>query len=112
VNKTLTWGNVRKLNLKMCKNEVVKWNGDQGVATLALGSRARQGFARVQTKKEAPGVTSYAPGNGEECEGMNTHIPILGVGVSMDSRILRERFQRSKPIGLKSYLYHWKYLGT
>jgi len=37
---------------------------------------------------------------------------ILGVGVPMDSRIFKEQLQGSKPIGLKSFLYHWKSLGT
>jgi hypothetical protein len=30
----------------------------------------------------------------------------------MDSQIIREQFQGSKSIGLKSFLYHWKALGT
>jgi hypothetical protein len=30
----------------------------------------------------------------------------------MDSRIFREQLQRSKPIRLKSYLYHWKVIKT
>ncbi len=62
------------------------------------------------------GVTSHAFGNVRECEGMNTHTPKwapnLGVGVPMDSWIFKERLQRSKPIELKCYLYHWKALGT
>jgi hypothetical protein len=51
----------------------------------------------------------------EKCERMNLHTPkwapTLGVGVSMDSWIFRKQLQGSKPIGLKSYLYHWKVLG-
>jgi len=43
---------------------------------------------------------------------MNCHTPkwtpILGVGIPMNSRIFRVWLQRSKPIGLKSFLYHWK----
>jgi len=39
------------------------------------------------------GVTSFAPRNAKECEGMNPHTPkltsILGVRVPMDSRIFR-----------------------
>jgi hypothetical protein len=62
------------------------------------------------------GITFHAPGNVGECEGMNLHIPKWGptlrVGVPMDSWIFKEKFQGSKPIGLKSYLYHWKDLGT
>jgi len=44
---------------------------------------------------------------------MNPHIPkgasTLGLGVSMDSQIFKDQLQGSKFIGLKSYLYHWKY---
>ncbi len=51
-----------------------------------------------------------------KCEGMNLHTPkgvsTLGVGVSVDSQIFRERLQGSKPNGFKSALYHWKALGT
>jgi hypothetical protein len=51
-----------------------------------------------------------------KCEGMNPHTPkgvsALGVGVSVDSQIFRERLQGSKPNGFKSALYHWKALGT
>jgi hypothetical protein len=45
---------------------------------------------------------------------MNPHAPkwalIFGVGFPMDSWIFREQFQGTKPIGLKSSLYHWKVL--
>jgi hypothetical protein len=51
-----------------------------------------------------------------ECEGVNPHTPnwtpTLGIGVPMDSWIFKGRFQRSKLIRLKSYLYHWKDLRT
>jgi hypothetical protein len=30
----------------------------------------------------------------------------------MDFQIFREQWQGSKLIGLKRFLYHWKYLGT
>ncbi len=43
---------------------------------------------------------------------INIHIPkwtpVLGVGVSVDSWYFREWLQRSKPLALKSSLYHWK----
>jgi hypothetical protein len=43
---------------------------------------------------------------------MNPHTPkgasTLGIGVLLDSRMFRERLQRSKPNGSKSSLYHWK----
>jgi hypothetical protein len=58
------------------------------VATLALGSRPRQGLTKVRAKSEV-GVKFYVPGSAKECEGMNPHtpkwVPILGVGVRMDS---------------------------
>jgi hypothetical protein len=61
-------------------------------------------------------VTFHAPKNAKECEGMNLHTPketpTLGVRIPMDSQIFRERLQESKLIELKSFLYHWKALGT
>jgi hypothetical protein len=49
-------------------------------------------------------------------EGMNPHIhkwtPILGIGIPMKSQIFRNRFKRSKFIGLKISLYHWKSFKT
>jgi hypothetical protein len=61
-------------------------------------------------------VTSHAPGNVGECEGINPHIPkwtpTLGVEVLMDSRNFKGQLQGSKPIELKSSLYHLKNLKT
>jgi hypothetical protein len=37
---------------------------------------------------------------------------MLGVGVSVDSRIFKEWLQGSKPITLRNSLYHWKYIET
>jgi len=63
-----------------------------------------------------PGVTFRAPGSVRECEGMNPHtpklVPTLRIVVQMDSQIFRKKFQGSKHIGFKSYLYHYKVLGT
>jgi hypothetical protein len=60
------------------------------------------------------GVTSHALVSVGECEGMNLHIPkstpTLGVGVLMDSRTFKKQLQGSKPIGLRSFLYHRKFL--
>jgi hypothetical protein len=46
---------------------------------------------------------------------MNLHTPkwapTLGIRVLMDSKKKFKRLQGSKPIGLKSSLYHWKALG-
>jgi hypothetical protein len=62
------------------------------------------------------GVTFHAPESVRKCEGMNRHTPkwapTLGVGVQMDSWIFNEQLQGSKPIGLRSSLYHQKDLGT
>ncbi len=45
---------------------------------------------------------------------MNPHTPkwapTLGIGVPMDFQIFREKFQGSKLIELKVFLYHWKAL--
>jgi len=77
----------------------------QIVATLALDLRPRQGLARVQAKSHIS--CSWEVG---ECEGMNPHTPkwalTLGVGIPMDSWTFIEGLQRSKPIGLRSSLYH------
>jgi hypothetical protein len=44
----------------------------------------------------------------KKCEGMNPHTPkgasTLGVGVSVDSQMFRERLQRPKLNGLKNFL--------
>jgi hypothetical protein len=58
----------------------------------------------------------HTPKNVKECEGMSPYTPkwilTLGVGVPMDFLIFRERFEGSKIIGLKTFLYHWKVLKT
>jgi hypothetical protein len=86
------------------------------VTTLALGSWPRQRLAKVWAKKGSLGITSHVRRNVGKCKGMNTHTPkwapILEVGVSVDSQIFKERLHESKPIGLKSFLYHWKDLET
>jgi len=52
------------------------------------------------------------PRSERKCEGMNPHTPkgasTLGVGVSVDSQMFKEKLQGSKPNGLKISLYHWK----
>ncbi len=51
-----------------------------------------------------------------KCEGMNPHTlkgaSTLGVGVPVDSQIFKRRLQGPKLNGLRSFLYHWKTLGT
>jgi hypothetical protein len=76
------------------------------VATLALGSRPRQRVARLRAKR----VMLHALESARECEGIDLHIPkgtpTLGVGVPVDSLVFREQFKGSKPIALRSSLYH------
>jgi hypothetical protein len=71
------------------------------VATLAMGSWPRQRLAKVQAKSEAREshfmlMGMWECGSVGECEGMNLHtpkwVPIVGVGVSMDFWIFKERF--------------------
>jgi hypothetical protein len=44
------------------------------VATLALGSRPRQGLQGCGPRGK-PGVAQHTPGSVKRCEGMNSHIP-------------------------------------
>ncbi len=65
----------------------------------------------------SPGVTFHAPRSVEECEGMNPHSQVSSHFGSWSFNGLlnlecRGRLQRSKLIGLKCSLYHWKDLGT
>jgi hypothetical protein len=80
--------------------------------SLGLVTKARA--CKSASQEGSPRVTFPIPGSAKECEGMNLHNPkgtsTLGVGVSMDSQIFRERLQGSKLIGLRCYLYHWKAL--
>jgi hypothetical protein len=68
------------------------------------------------TGQEEPRSHKHAPKNTRECEGIDPHTPkgtpTLGVGVSVNSQIFKKRFQKSKPIALKSYLYQWKDIET
>jgi hypothetical protein len=80
------------------------------VATLALGSWPRQGAYEGANQKWSPKVKFYVTRSVKECEEMNLHTPkwalILGVGVPMDPQNFKEQLQGSKPIKLKSFLYH------
>jgi hypothetical protein len=73
---------------------------------LGLATKARA--CKGEDQEGSSGVTSHAPKSIGECEGMNPHtpkcVPILGVGVPMDSQIFKERLEGSKPIGLKNSL--------
>jgi hypothetical protein len=82
--------------------------------SLGLATKAR--VCKGAGQEGSPWVTSHAPGSVRKCEGMNLHmpkwVPILGVGVPMDSRIFKKWLQGSKHVGLISSLYHWKSLRT
>ncbi len=104
-------------DLVQFKNENTKYhkeffkcrNPSLGLATKA---RAYEGTSQ----EGSPGVTFHAPESARECEGMNLHTPkwapTLRIGVPVDSQIFIEQLQGSKPIKLKSSLYHWKALRT
>jgi hypothetical protein len=88
----------------------------QYVATFALGSRPWQRGLEGCGPRGSLKVTPHAPRSVRKFEGMNPHTPkatpILRDGVLVDFRIFRRQSQGSKLNGLKSFLYHWKDLGT
>jgi hypothetical protein len=83
---------------------------------LNLGLATKAKACKGAGQEGSPGVTFHAPWSVGECDGMNLHTPkwapTLGVRVPMDSQIFKEWLQKSKPIWLKSSLYHWKSLKT
>jgi hypothetical protein len=54
--------------------------------------------------------------NVEKCEGMNSHTPkwapILGIEIFNGLSNLQNTISKVKLIGLKSFLYHWKFFET
>ncbi len=86
-----------------------RWYISIVVSTLALGSRPKQGLAKVWAKNEAWESHSMLLGVWESVKEWTLHTPkwtpTLRVGVPMDSQIFREQFQGSKPIRLKRSLY-------
>jgi hypothetical protein len=82
--------------------------------SLGLTTKARA--CKGVNQEGSSRITFHALASVRECEGMNPHTPkwapILGIGVPMDSQIFIKQLQGSKPIGLKSSLYHWKSLRT
>ncbi len=86
------------------------------VTTLNLGSRPKQGFAKLACQMRSPRVTFHVFESAWKCEGMNPHTPkgapTLGVEVPMDSRTFRGPLQGPKIIELKISFYHWKALRT
>jgi hypothetical protein len=86
------------------------------VVTLILGSRPRQGDARLQANREAwesPHMLSGVQGvwgNEPSHSQVNSHFESWSPQI--DSQILRAQLQGSKPISWRSYLYHWKDIET
>ncbi len=76
--------------------------------SLGLATKARwlQGYR----PKRKLGVMPHAPRSARECEGIDLHTPkgtpTLGVEVPMDFQIFIMQLQGSKPIALRSSLYH------
>jgi hypothetical protein len=58
---------------------------------LSFGLMTKAKACKGAGQKGSLGVTSRVPGGVGECEGMNPHTPILGVGVLMDFRTFRKR---------------------
>jgi len=64
--------------------------------SLGLATKARG--CKVAGQKGSPGIRPHAPRSAKECERIDLHTPkvtpTLGVGVSVDSRMFRERLQK------------------
>jgi hypothetical protein len=79
------------------------------IMTLASSLCPRQGHGKVGVKSLAWESQSHS-WSARECEGMSSHTPkwtpILGVRIPMDSQNFIKQFERSKFIGLKTFLYH------
>ncbi len=87
------------------------------VATLALGLRPRQGVARLRAKRktwESHHMLLRVPKSVKSLREWTltllNELPCWELESQMDSWIFRTWLQGSKPIALKSYLYHWKLL--
>jgi hypothetical protein len=72
------------------------------VATLALGSRPRQGVYKVASQEGSLGVMAHAPRSARECEGIDLHTPkgtsILGVGVLVDFWMFKDEYRGQNPM--------------
>ncbi len=84
-------------------NEPIKEKKEQICYNLSLGLATKARACKVAGQERKPRSE-------RKCEGMNLHTPkgasTLGVGVSLDSQMFRERSQGSKPNRLRSFLYH------
>jgi hypothetical protein len=83
-----------------------------GNPSLRLTTKVRA--CKVAGQEWSMGVKFYVPGSVGQCEGMNPHTckwaSTLRIKVPMDFQTFRRKLQWSKFIGLKSSLYHWKFL--
>jgi hypothetical protein len=82
------------------------------VATLALGSQPKQGVARLRAKRKTRESHHMLPGVPKNVKEwtftLPSELPCWELESQMNSRIFRAKLQGSKPIALKSSLYHWK----
>jgi hypothetical protein len=88
---------------------VVQWQIDHcHNPSLGLATKARA--CKGASQEGSPGITSHAHGSVGECERMNPHTPkgvlTLEVGIPINFQIFKEQLQGSKPIKLRSFLYH------
>jgi hypothetical protein len=83
------------------------------VATLALGSRPRQGLVRLRAKREARGSDLMLLGVQRVWRNEPSHSQVNSHFGSWSPNGL-SNFQKAiagvEPIGLKNYLCHWKYI--
>jgi len=83
-----------------------------GVATLTLGSWPRQGLVRLWDKKEAREAHLIHSGVQESVREWTltllSELPLWELESWWTSEFSRNDCKGSKPIGLKSSLYHWK----
>jgi hypothetical protein len=80
----------------------------RSVATLTLGSQPKQGLARVWVKREA-----------RECGRvwewtltLPSELPFWELESRWTPKFFKKWLQVSKPIALRSFLYHWKFIKT
>jgi hypothetical protein len=75
-----------------------------------LVTKAKRG-CKVAGQEKAGSHAAYSQ-ECKKCEGMGPHTPKatpqMGVGVPVDFQNFRERFQGSKLLTLRKFLYHWK----
>jgi hypothetical protein len=99
------------LTIMVTRTNIIRvWIGKGMCRNPSLGLVTKARACKGAGQEGSPGVTFHAPRSVGECEGMNPHTPkwtpTLKIGVPMDSQTFREWLHGSKPIGLKSSLYH------